>query len=95
MQAYLKGELTRSSGALTLCLTRCQATDHVKVCRFRDSRLSKIGNAPNDPTPQALNCQKYNVYTEYSPPNLTLRLSRSMTNRFSRYKVVENRKCIE
>ena len=45
----------------------CSTTRH-----FRDTRLLKIGNAPNDPRmtlTSPLNCQKYPVpvYTEFSP----------------------------
>ncbi len=41
---------------------------------FRDIRLLKIGNAPNVPRMTLRTCQKYRVYTKYSPegPNFTL-----------------------
>ena len=62
--------------------------------RFRDTSLSKIENAPNDPKwPQSLNCQKYPVYTQYPPPRVKFHSVSLYDEPFSRYKAVENPKC--
>ncbi len=65
--------------------------------RFWDTRLLKIGNAPNDlEWPQALNRQKYPVYTEYTHLRFKFQFQVSLCDHpFSRYKVVENHQCSE
>ncbi len=43
--------------------------------------------------PQALNCQKLNVYIEYSPPMPKFQSVSLYDQPFLSYKLVENRKC--
>ena len=59
--------------------------------RLRDTRLSKIGNAPNGLN--HLSVKKYPVYTEYSPPRPKFPSVSLYHQPFSRYKVVEYLKC--
>ena len=64
---------------------------------FRDTRLSKIGNTPNDPrtTLTTYNCHKHPVYIESLPPRPKFHSVSLYELSFSRYKVVESRKCTE
>ena len=67
-----------------------------KTCSPQDTRLSKIGNAPNDPEwPQVVNCQKYPAYTEYSHPRPKFHSVWLYDEPCLRYKVDENRKCTQ
>ena len=91
--------------------TKCQSTLYTQnttteaVCpfcsttnRFQGTRLSKIGNAPNDLRMTLniyLTCQTYPVYTEYVPPRPKFWSVSLYGQLILRHKVVENWKCIE
>ncbi len=65
--------------------SRYKVVDH-----FRDTKLSIIGNTPNNLRMTLETCQKYPVYIKYLPPRYKF-LSVSLYDQlFSRYKVVEN-----
>ena len=65
----------------------CSTTSH-----FRDTGSLKIENAPNDPRMTlSIKCQKYLVYTEYSPPRQKIQYVSFYGQPFSRcIKVVKN-----
>ena len=100
-------KFNKKSGDFDAMLDKMAYNDHIqldnmeikvmflsKTCRFLDTRLLKIGNAPNDPRMTLTTLlSKYPLYTECSPPRLKLYSISLYSQPFSRYKLVENWKC--
>ena len=65
-----------------------------KTCRFRDTRLLKLGNTPNDPHNDLKHLTlQSTLYILNTHPEAQISLLFDLP--FLRYKVVENRKCIK